>query len=299
VSSPNHNMLATEFAPPARTDELCRIEAALRAAGTLLGGFKAGQIHTEYKEPGDPVTAADRAVNRLLLEMLPRGDEGWLSEETADSTCRLRQHRVWIVDPLDGTREFVAGVPEWCVSIAFIEDGHAVAGGISNPATGEIFLGSLETGFTMHCDHERQGKPGSKERPVVLASRSEVKRGEWAWLRDAPFEIRPMGSVAYKLALVAAGLADATWTLTPKHEWDVAAGVALVEASGGKVRTLEGGTPIFNRAVPWLSGLAAFSARTRAEFMDLFEEWLSRPSAPCAGAKSLAAERTGPLTRQS
>jgi myo-inositol-1(or 4)-monophosphatase len=287
VNSPNHRPLATEFAPLARTDELCRIEAGLLAARTLLGGFKAGQIHAEHKEPGDPVTAADRAVNGLLLEMLPREDEGWLSEETADSTCRLRQHRVWIVDPLDGTREFVVGVPEWCVSIGFIENGRAVAGGISNPATGEIFLGSLETGFTMHADQEPQGKRRSRERPVVLASRSEMKRGEWEWLRDAPFEVRPMGSVAYKLALVAAGLADATWTLTPKHEWDVAAGVALVEASGGKVRTLDGGEPIFNRAVPWLSGLAAFSARARVECMGLFEEWLRRNS---LGAERAAAE---------
>jgi myo-inositol-1(or 4)-monophosphatase len=260
----------------AKRDELRRIEVALRAAAQLLSGFDREHVRAEYKDRGDPVTVADQAANHLLFAMLPRHDEGWLSEETADGSNRLGQRRVWIVDPLDGTREFLSGLPEWCVSIGLIEDGRAVAGGISNPATGEIFLGSLETGITVHTCPKRLRQLRTREQPVVLASRSEAKRGEWEWLSDAPFEVRPMGSVAYKLALVAAGLADATWTFTPKHEWDVAAGVALVEASGGSVRTLEGRPLTFNRPVPRLDGLVAFSARACAESSTLFEGWLCR-----------------------
>jgi myo-inositol-1(or 4)-monophosphatase len=96
------------------------------------------------------------------------------------------------------------------------------------------------------------------EGAVVLASRSEVERGQWERYRDSPFTVRPVGSVAYKLALVAAGLADATWTLVPKHEWDVAAGVALVLSAGGTVRTLEGAPPLFNQRQPLFTGLAAY-----------------------------------------
>ena len=102
-----------------------------------------------------------------------------------------------------------------------------------------------------------------------MASRSEVKRGEWEPFRNAPIEIRPTGSVAYKLALVAAGLADATWTLTPKSEWDVAAGVALVKAGGGFVECLDGSGPPFNNPSPRLSGLIAGGAALREQIRTL------------------------------
>ena len=243
----------------ARREDLRRIEQALEVAGKVLEGFQSGATPAERKSGREIVTAADRLVNQRLWEVLPQEGEGWLSEETADDRIRLQRRRVWIVDPLDGTLEFVAGIPEWCVSIGLVEEGRAVAGGIFNPATGEVFLGSLETGVT------RNGQPVSAQvrretkDMLVLASRSEVKRGEWDRFRDAPFQVQPMGSVAYKLARVAAGLADATWTLTPKHEWDVAAGAALIKAAGGVLRTLDGREPSFNCPELLLSGLMAFS----------------------------------------
>ena len=91
----------------------------------------------------------------------------------------------------------------------------------------------------------------------MLASRSEVRRGDWACFDDSPFIFRPMGSVAYKMALIASGLADATWTLTPKNEWDIAAGVALVEAAGGVVQFLPDAKPAFNNKSTLLPGLFA------------------------------------------
>ena len=92
---------------------------------------------------------------------------------------------------------------------------------------------------------------------LVLGSRSEFKRGEWKQFQDGSLVLRAVGSVAYKLALVAAGLADATWTLVPKHEWDVAAGTALVQTAGGTVRNLDGSSVKFNQPKPWLPGLIA------------------------------------------
>jgi len=244
----------------ARREDLERIEKALHQATSILRSFTPDKLKTEQKGARGPVTAADRAVNELLLKTLPREDEGWLSEETADELSRLDRWRVWVVDPIDGTLEFVAGIPEWCVSIGLVEEGRAVAGGICNPAAGELFLGSVETGIRYNGEQLTVPVRRRNEKPLILASRSEVKRGEWAAYQNRGFTIQAMGSVAYKLARVAAGLADATWTLVPKHEWDVAAGAALVTAAGGVVKTLEGEAPIFNRPRPRLSGLLAFAS---------------------------------------
>ena len=173
------------------------------------------------------------------------------------------------MDPLDGTSEFIARVPEWSVSIGLVENGQAVAGGICNPATGEVILGSAETGI-MRCAGETAAFSRAEDQtPWVLASRSEVKRGEWNCYDEAPFFIRPVGSVAYKLALVAAGFAEATWTFVPKNEWDVTAGVALVLAGGGVVTTLDGQAPVFNRPDPLLQGLIAVSAKGKNLYGDL------------------------------
>jgi len=255
----------------ARRDDLQRIEQALEVAGKALEGFQSGATPAERKNEREIVTAADLLVNQRLWEVLPRDEEGWLSEETTDNPIRLQKRRVWIVDPLDGTREFVAGVPEWCVSIGLVEDGQAVAGGIFNPATGETFLGSLETGVTLNAKPVFVRVGTDMKDMLVLASRSEVKRGEWGRFEDAPFHVQPMGSVAYKLARVAAGLADATWTLTPKHEWDVAAGAALVKAAGGVLRTLDGQEPRWNHPNPLLDGLMAFTTASAEAFIAYLE----------------------------
>ena len=198
----------------------------------------------------------------LRRELIGSGEleEGWLSEEGVDDLSRLQKRRVWIVDPLDGTREFVAGVPEFCISIAMVEDGRAVAGGVCNPVTNEVFIGSLEAGITYNGQPAQASRRTELAGADILASRSEMRRGEWKKFSKAGFNIRPMGSVAYKLALVAAGLADATFTLVSKHEWDVAGGAALVESAGGKVRMLNGERLHCNNRSVLISGLLACGA---------------------------------------
>ena len=114
------------------------------------------------------------------------------------------------------------GIPEFCVSIAMVENGIPVAGGICNPATSELILGSRDTGVTYNGKPAQPSQRRDLHGALVLASRSEVKRGEWKQFESAEFKIRPMGSVAYKLGLVSAGRADLTFTLVPKNEWDVA-----------------------------------------------------------------------------
>ena len=257
-----------------QAETLQRIQSALNAARQVFTRFTLGAIEAEYKAGHDPVTEADKALDAVLHKELLREGEGWLSEETVDDFSRLEKRRVWVVDPLDGTREFVAGIPEFCVSIAMVEDGKPIAGGIYNPATKEAFLGSLESGVTYNGKPAQPSQRTSMDGAMVLASRSEVKRGEWKQFENAKVRVRPMGSVAYKLALVSAGLADVTFTLTPKNEWDVAAGAALVLSGGGFVSTLEN-TPLrCNNKSPLLSGLLASGPLLRDALLALVSDHL-------------------------
>ena len=250
---------------PSETETLGRMREALEAAVSALTSFVPGKVSVHSSSPRGPVTEADMVLNQILRQTLVRDGEGWLSEESVDDLQRLEKRRIWVVDPLDGTREVVAGIPEWCVSVGLVEDGRAIAGGICNPSTGETFLGSLETGVTYNGKKASASKKEGLTGALVLASRTEAKRGEWDRFGSSDFIIRPVGSVAYKLALVAVGLADATWTLSPKNEWDIAAGVALIEAAGGFVRSLANSSVTFNNEIVLVSGLLAGGPHLREQ----------------------------------
>lgn len=253
-----------------------RIEAALAASREIFARFTPGQIETEYKSGHDPVTEADRALDAALRKNLLRDGEGWLSEESADDLSRLDRERVWVVDPLDGTREFVQGISEFCVSIAMVERGRPVAAGICNPATSETFVGAIDCGIDYNGAPARASQRSQLQGAVVLASRSETKRGEWEQFHSAPFKVRSMGSVAYKLARVSAGLEDITFTLTPKNEWDVAGGAALIASAGGFVQTLD--SPLTcNRKDPLLDGLIAGGPLLKDELLQFLAPYVKAP----------------------
>ena len=267
-------------------EALERIREALDAAVDALAPFVPGTVKADHKS-GDrgPVTDADRTVDRVLRDALLRNGDGWFSEETVDDLERLKKQRVWVVDPLDGTHEFVEGIPEWCVSVGLVENGRAIAGGICNPATGETFLGSLESGMTYNGTRAWCSRTKSLGGAIVLASRSEVKRGEWERFRNGPFRIRPVGSVAYKLALVAAGFADATWTLCAKNEWDVAAGVALVKAAGGFAQKLDNSFLTFNNNSCRLPNLLAGAPGLAAELLPYLQQHSGESSRSSSGIR--------------
>ena len=252
-------------------DILVRIASALQAAALVFDRFTPGEVQAKYKAGDDPVTAADHAVDAVLHQHLLREGEGWLSEETTDNAERLGCKRAWVVDPLDGTREFVLGLPEFCVSIGFVENGRPVAGGIYNPATKETFLGAIDCGVTYNGKPAQASTRATLNGALILASRSEVKRGDWKAFENGSAKVQAMGSVAYKLALVSAGLADITFTLTPKNEWDVVAGAALVESAGGYVGTLDNKPLTANNANPLLSGLLACGPNLREPLLALVD----------------------------
>lgn len=240
--------------------DLARIEAALRAAAEIARDWRGRDLRVEYKQGDDPVTVVDREIDAVLREALVRENEGWLSEESVDRPGRLACERVWVVDSLDGTREFIAGVPEWAISIGLVERGRAVAGGVCNPAAEVTVLGSIDTGVFVNGRLAPRRPAPDAARPVILASRSELRKGRWRVFDELGIRPRPTGSVAYKLALVAAGKADATWTMDPRHEWDVAGGVALVLSAGGFACARDGGPLEFNRPEPRLAGVFAATA---------------------------------------
>lgn len=251
---------------------LARIEAGLNEATAVVKRFVPGPFDMADNGGRNVVTATDRKVSNVLRDCLLGPGEGWLSEEDQDDKTRLSRKVVWVVDPIDGTREFVDGIPEWCISVGLVVEGVAVAGGIRNPATGELFLGSLNRGVTYNSKPLQASLRSNLDGALVLASRQECNRGEWARFEGKRFTIRPTGSVAYKLALVSAGLADATWSLTPKHEWDIAGGVALVLSAGGRVCCIGRDQTQFNRRETLLPGLIASGKGILDEVKCLFDE---------------------------
>ncbi|MFH1883673.1 MAG: 3'(2'),5'-bisphosphate nucleotidase CysQ [Planctomycetota bacterium] len=230
-------------------------------AGQAIFQMAAEGFETAYKANEDPVTTADLKADSILREGLTEDfpGTGWLSEETRDDYSRLDKELVWVVDPIDGTKEFVSGIPEYAVSVALVEDGLPVLAVVYNPATEELFAaahgqGAWLNGEAINAEHALEAKP------VLLASRSEIRRGGFEPFE--PFaEIRPCGSIAYKLALVAAGIADATFSLGPKNEWDIAAGVLLVSESGGNVTNRSGAPFTFNQRSTLVDGIVATTKR--------------------------------------
>jgi myo-inositol-1(or 4)-monophosphatase len=242
--------------------ELEAAYSAARSAGEILKRhYRERGFTIDQKGKDNPVTTADFEADHRLKEILRGGfpDYGWLSEETADDGARLQHQRVWIVDPLDGTKEFIKGIPEFVIAIALAERGIPVLGVSYNPIKDEMFTGARGAGVRLNGHPARVTNRSELTNAVVLASRSETSRGEWK-AYEGKIRIDPIGSVAYKLALVAAGRADATFTLTPKSEWDVASGTALVIEAGGRVTDLDGNALRFNQPSVKLKGFIASTA---------------------------------------
>lgn len=223
-------------------------EAALEAGGLILNYYKADY---EIKDKGyhNPVTTADHAADTRLKEILTeaRPDYGWLSEETVDSPDRLDKERTWVVDPLDGTKEFIEGVPHFVVSVALVENGNPIIGVLFNPVTKELFTASTGEGAFLDDKPIRCLTKDEVSDMVILNSRSETRRGLWIPFDGAFGELRSIGSVAYKLGLTAAGKADIFASLRPKNEWDICAGNCIINEAGGKLIDLRGNRIIFNQ----------------------------------------------------
>jgi len=244
---------------------------AARAAAEVVRSYIGRNLGVRHKSPDQPLTEADLAADRLLRERLlaARPDYGGLSEETADSEERLGRQSVWIVDPIDGTRSFIAGRPEFSISVGLAVNGTPRVGVIVNPATREVFhavrgqgaYSSEENGDEPHL-LRAEPRPGAE----LVASRSDVK-AQWLQEIGRGWTLRPLGSTAYKLALVAAGRAAGYITRGRRSEWDLCAGVLLVEEAGGRITDAKGRPISFNRRDTDVEGVIAAPHRLHAQLL--------------------------------
>ena len=223
-------------------------EAALEAGKLILSYYKSDY---EIKEKGyhNPVTTADHAADKKIKEILTNYNSsyGWLSEETVDSPDRLSKQKVWVDDPLDRTKEFIEGVPNFVVSVALVNNGKPIVGVLYNPVTLELFTAAEDEGAYLNNQRIHCVKKENLKEMVLLNSRSETKHGLWEPFKSVFYELKPIGSVAYKLGLTAAGKSDIFASLRPKNEWDICAGNCIINEAGGKLVDLNGENRLYNQ----------------------------------------------------
>lgn len=237
--------------------ELAAAETAAREAGALVMGLFKGKYDVREKSKNNPVTTADLEANRIIREKVRRAfpGDGWLSEEDQDTARRLGCSRVWVVDPIDGTREFIEGIPQFAISIAFVLDGVPKVSVVFNPAEEQFYKAAVGRGAFLNDRVIRVTPRDAIDGALLLVSRSEPQKKFQAFVDRC--EIRPVGSIAYRLARVAGGDGDATITFRTIHEWDICAGVLMVLQAGGKVVDGSGAIMTFNRQLPKHRGVVA------------------------------------------
>jgi myo-inositol-1(or 4)-monophosphatase len=254
-------------------DAAARLSACVREAGALALSMFGTALKTWNKEASSPVSEADIAVDHLLREKLigdGSGDFGWLSEETADDPARLEARYVWIVDPIDGTRAYIAGLSDWCVCAALADEGRPVAACLFAPVTDEMFVAAAGGGATRN-GVVIETSPGA----TLDGARIAGPKGFLEKLAAVapPFAVMPrLPSLALRLARVAHGVFDVAIAGGNSHDWDLAAADLLVHEAGGEMTTLAGEAIIYNRPVPRHGALVAAGRDRHATLIDLLRE---------------------------
>jgi myo-inositol-1(or 4)-monophosphatase len=227
-----------------------QLNVAVREAGGLALSMFGRPIKQWTKGPSSsPVCEADIAVDALLRERLSAGNAfAWLSEETADNSARLSARYVWVVDPIDGTRAYIAGQSDWAISAALIDQGRPVAACLYAPALDEFFAARLAAGSTLNGSAIGVN-PGADLHGIRIAGPQKFLERLNSIL--PPFTKLPRGhSLALRLVRVAQGTCDGAFAGGNSHDWDLAAADLLVHEAGGAITPLAGGKIAYNRPVP-------------------------------------------------
>ncbi len=239
------------MARPLADDHERMREAVRRAGRAVLARFRDDDVESWQKEDHSPVSAADLEANEILRDALIEDGDGygWLSEESRDDRSRLEAERVWIVDPIDGTRAFLQGQPHFTVCVALVEKGEAVAAAIYNPALDEFFEAIRGAGARRNGVKISASACGDLTECRMLGARSMFEHDGWpaSWPSMA---IGYRNSTSYRLALVAAGAFDAAIALVPKADWDVAPGALIAQEAGAIATDHLGEDFVYNRAQP-------------------------------------------------
>lgn len=252
--------------------DLLLAESAAREAADHALWLSTRGFETWAKSRNDPVTTADLEVDALLRERLlgARPGYGWLSEETADSLDRLAARALWVVDPIDGTRDFARGRDGWAVSVALVVDGQVALGVLAAPALGQVYVATRD-GATLNgapirvSGREEEAGMRLPMDPQFVAAR--------LWERPWPAAAVPKpNSMALRIAMVASGAADGLVDARMTNEWDVAAASLILAAAGGRITDREGEPFAFNKPEPELLGIVAATPALHAPLLDRLTE---------------------------
>ena len=253
-----------------------RLATAVQAAGAIAKKFFRGPLKQWTKGQGDsPVTEADIASNELLHKHLVEPGDGWLSEESENDPARLAARRVWVVDPIDGTRAFIAGREDWSVSAALVVDGRPMAAALFAPATDELFLATVGGGATRNGVATWASSGGGLAGARIGGPKKLLDRIVASGTGIVPMP--RIHSLALRLTRVAHSELDAAVAGGNGHDWDLAAADLLVHEAGGIMTALDGRALIYNRPDPVHSVLLAAGRDRHAALADLIRAQTSAP----------------------
>jgi len=257
------------LAPDPAAELALLVEAAEAAGEVALKAFRGD--YESWEKPGEgPVTAADLAVDRMLRAelMAARPDYGWLSEESRGDLALAGFERVFIVDPIDGTRAFMAGQEGWGTALAVAERGRVIAGVMRLPARGESYAAALGEGAWLDRQPIRPSGRGGLKGARALISSAQMRHELWPG-GPPPVARHFRPSLAWRLCLVAAGVFDLMVTLRDAWEWDIAAGSLIAAEAGAVVTDRDGGFIAFSRHPARAAGVIAAPAPLHRGLMRL------------------------------
>lgn len=258
---------------PENSDLALLIDAARASADIARGFFKESPEVWEKEDGAGPVTEADLAVDTMLRSELRanRPDFGWLSEETEDDASRLSREHVFIVDPIDGTRAFIAGERTWSHSLAIARNGRVTAAAVYVPMLDRMYTAAEGTVSELNGAPIEASKQAVLQGATVLAAKPNLKDGHWT--DGAPpvsRHFRP--SLAYRLSLVGHGRFDAMITLRDCWEWDIAAGELIVRQAGGTATDMRNKPLLFNNPRPMTFGCIAAGAELHPQIQSRLKQ---------------------------
>jgi myo-inositol-1(or 4)-monophosphatase len=251
--------------------QAARLEESVREAGALaLSMFQKPLNNWTKGEAQSPVSDADIAVDNLLRERLHDSHIAWLSEESVDDPVRLEARYVWVVDPIDGTRAYIGGLPDWSVSAALVENGRPVAACLFAPVSDEFFSAIAGAGATRNGAAIAVSNGTDLAQARIAGPKRLLERLQAV---SPPFTVMPRThSLALRLARVAEGTFEAAFAGGNSHDWDLAAADLLVHEAGGALSPFGGGSVTYNCPVPRHGMLVAAGNARHAALLEIIRD---------------------------
>lgn len=229
------------------TRDAALLADVVREAGALALDLFRTELKTWIKGKSSPVSEADIAVNDLIEARLRSAtpDYGWLSEESADDPSRLGKSLTWIVDPIDGTRAYLARQDDWSVSVALVADGSPLLGAVFAPASDEFFFATCGRGALLNGARIATASGAAIDFPKIAGPKPLVER--LGGMREGESLHPKIGSLALRLVRVADGRLDAAFAAGHSRDWDLAAADLIVHEAGGEMTSLAGERLVYNQ----------------------------------------------------